>query len=340
MSDTRPLQTLPSAGAPLAECSSPSSGYISESHQSKPERSEANFLQDIICGDRVEILKTLPAKSVHLTVTSPPYNCGKNYGVSDSVTWEEYWRATEAWLEEVLRVTVAGGRLAVNLPWWMGKKPRRDVPFEFQRIACGMGWLKLDKIIWVKGDENNVHTSGGWGGGGCGWGTYLSPSGPSIRCASESILIFAKGSRGRKIISGAGRGACVHGDITKDEWMEWTKDVWFVRGGSDKNHPAVFPPEIPKRLIKLYTYPGDVVLDLHNGSGTTTEAAQLLGRQFIGVDVNAAYCENARTRTGAVAPPSQEYNVAISYARHSAAKDAEIVTLGEENEGAALQPYP
>lgn len=251
----------------------------------------------ILCGDRVAELRSVPDETVALTVTSPPYNCGKDYGnTSDRVPWETYWKETREWLVEVLRVTQQGGRLAVNLPWWMCKKPRRDVPFEFQTIAREIGWLMLDKIIWVKGDEGNIHTSGGWGGGGCGWGTYLSPSGPSIRCASEPILIFAKGSRGRKVLSGEGRGLCVRGDMTKDEWMKWTMDVWFVRGASDRQHPAVFPPEIPKRLIKLYTYPGDTVLDLHNGSGTTTEVASQLGRGFIGIDANPEYCERARTR--------------------------------------------
>ena len=255
------------------------------------------WLGRIVCGDRTEILRSLPPESVDFTVTSPPYNCGKNYGAtSDSVPWETYWQQTREWLAEVLRVTKPGGRLAVNLPWWMGKKPRRDVPYEFQTAARELGWLMLDKIIWVKGDENNIHTSGGWGGGGCGWGTYLSPSGPSIRCASEPILIFAKGSRGRGVISGEGRGLCVRGDMTKEEWMEWTMDVWFVRGASDRQHPAVYPPEIPKRLIKLYTYPGDVVLDPHNGSGTTTTTAQLLGRQFIGIDANPEYCRTAEAR--------------------------------------------
>lgn len=251
--------------------------------------------QEIFCGDCVSILSNLPDASVDLTVTSPPYNCGKDYGVSkDRLSWEDYWKQVEAWLSQVYRVTKSGGRLAVNLPWWTGKKPRRDVTFPFKALALAAGWLFLDKIIWIKGNENNVHTSGGWGKGGCGWGTYMSPSGPSIRCASEPILIFAKESRGRKRVSGEGRGACVRGDMTKEEWMTWTLDTWFIRGVSHQKHPAVFPAEIPTRLIKLYTYPGEIVLDPFNGSGTTTFAARRLGRQFIGIDSNPDYCELAR----------------------------------------------
>jgi len=158
------------------------------------------LLGQIVHGDRLAVLSSLPAECVDLTVTSPPYNCGKDYGTtSDALPWDEYWGQTEAWLSEVFRVTRQGCRLAVNLPWWMNKKPRRDVPFQFKTVAQAVGWTMLDKIIWIKGDSHNVHTSGGWGGGGCGWGTYLSPSGPSIRCASEPILIFSKGGRGRRL---------------------------------------------------------------------------------------------------------------------------------------------
>ena len=264
------------------------------------------LLGQIVHGDRLAVLSSLPAECVDLTVTSPPYNCGKDYGTtSDALPWDEYWGQTEAWLAAVFRVTRPGCRLAVNLPWWMNKKPRRDVPFQFKTVAQAVGWTMLDKIIWIKGDSNNVHTSGGWGGGGCGWGTYLSPSGPSIRCASEPILIFSKGGRGRRVLSGEGRGLCVRGDMTKAEWMAWTLDVWFVRGASCKEHPAVFPVEIPRRLIKLYTYPGDVVLDPHNGAGATTEAASETGRQYIGIDANEEFCRVARRRVSSPNPAGQ-----------------------------------
>ena len=190
-------------------------------------------LSKLLCGDAsVVIREQIPPASVHLCCTSPPYNCGKDYGVSnDHRPWDDYWEWTEDWLSAVYSAVVSGGRLAVNLPWWMGKKPRRSVPFEFQKVAERVGWLFLDKITWAKGGSSNLHTSGGWGGGGCGWGTYLSPSGPSIRCASEPILIFSKERRGRGVVSGQGRGACIRGDMTPEEWHQWTLDVWFMRGG-------------------------------------------------------------------------------------------------------------
>lgn len=237
------------------------------------------------CGDCLDVLPTLEAHSVALTVTSPPYNCGKDYGeVSDDLPWDTYWDQTRQWLTECLRVTKTGGRLAVNLPWWMGKKPRRDVPHEFKKLALSVGWLTLDKIIWSKGYINSN-----------GWGTYLSPSGPSIRCTSELILIFAKDSRGRGVISGAGRGACVRGDVTPQEWAQWTQDVWSIKGASHPEHPATFPAEIPHRLIKLYTFPGETVLDPFMGTGTTGRAAQEVGRNFIGIEKSQRFYTLAQT---------------------------------------------
>ena len=112
----------------------------------------------------------------------------------------------------------------MNLPWWMGKKPRRDVPYEFQTIARALGWLMLDKIIWVKGDENNIHTSGGWGGGGCGWGTYLAvrPKHP-VRVRANPDTRQGQPWPWRHLRRRA--WPAVRGDMTKEEWMEWTMDV-------------------------------------------------------------------------------------------------------------------
>lgn len=256
----------------------------------------------LIHGDCLDVMKTLPDASVSLVVTSPPYNCGKVYGENtDSLPINDYWEFTAKWLACSWRVLSDNGRLAVNLPWWMGKKPRLEVPFTFHRLALEAGFRLLDKVIWVKGTNKSLHVSGGWGGGGSGWGTWLSPSGPAIRCASEPILIFSKGQRrGRGVVSGNGRGDCLKGDASKEEFLEWTVDVWMVRGRSDASHPAVFPIEIPKRLVGLYTFPGETVLDPFMGIGTTGKACQQGSREFIGIEKEAAYIEIARKRLAEV----------------------------------------
>lgn len=254
-------------------------------------------LDTIVCGDNATVMAGWPEGCIDLICTSPPYNCGMDYGpVDDQLPWGAYWEAAGRWLAESLRVLRPGGRLVVNLPWWMGSKPRRDVPHAFKCLALSLGYLFLDKILWIKGGEANVHTSGGYGGGGCGWGTYLSPSGPSIRCASEPILVFSRGSRGRGEVSGEGRGACRRGDLTPAEWLAWTVDCWFLRGAADKQHPAVWPVEIPWRLIRLYCFPDEVVLDPFMGSGRTAQAARRAGRRWIGIEANPQFCELARGR--------------------------------------------
>lgn len=228
---------------------------------------------------------------VALCVTSPPYNCGKDY--EKVMDYEDYYLFTGSWMRGAYKSLISGGRLAVNIPWWIFKKPRLDAVDLYKRAALHAGFMFLDKIIWIKGDENNVHVSGGYGGGGCGWGTYMSPSGPSIRCASEPILIFCKESRGRKVLSGKGRGDCVKGDMTKEEFMKFTTDTWFIRGGGNIGHPATFPVDIPYRLIKLYTFPGEVVVDPFMGSGTSGQAAISVGRKFIGIELHKKYYDMA-----------------------------------------------
>ena len=234
---------------------------------------------------------------VDMIITSPPYNCGKRYGTYlDNLSYNGYWEFIEKWLSVSFESLCQGGRMAVNIPWWIGKKPRKDYPFKFKEIAKKLDYLFLDKITWIKGNGINQHVSGGWGGGGCGWGTYMSPSGPAIRCASEPILIFSKDSRGRKRISGKGKGDCLKGDISKDEFLKWTIDTWFINGNVNKQHPATFPIELPTRLIKLYTYPNEIIIDPFMGSGTTLRAAKDLGRKAIGIEIEEKYCEIAVER--------------------------------------------
>ena len=276
----------------------------------------------LICGD---LRKTIMGDMVDLLITSPPYNCGKDYNsISDELSYEDYWSFTCGWVSSAYEALKSGGRMVVNLPWWMMKKPRRDVPGKFKQVAEMIGFKYLDKIIWIKGDEKNQNVSGGWGGGGSGWGTYMSPSGPAIRCASEPILVFAKEKRGRGRISGKGNGDCIKGDITKEEFLSWTIDVWFIRGEHDKMHPAVFPKEIPTRLIKLYTYPGETVMDPFMGSGRVGEACIETAREFIGIEKDPAFYQYAKSRIDGA-----KYNQSLDLIAKSRGKSANALFAKE-----------
>lgn len=249
-------------------------------------------LDTIVCGDCLDVMRDMPADSIDLIITSPPYNCGKEYGIyDDSRTWPEYWGLMLSVFQESCRLLIDGGRMAVNIPWWIGKKPRRFAMVEFYQNALTSGLIFIDKIIWIKGNENGVR-----GDLGTGWGTWLSPSGPSIRCASEPILVFAKKHRGRRVVTGEGRGKCLVGDMSKNEFLENTTDVWFIQGQGDKDHPAVFPVELPERLIKLYSWPDELVFDPFMGLGTTAEAALKTNRHWHGCDIDPEYVKLANQR--------------------------------------------
>ncbi|MFC1675872.1 DNA-methyltransferase [Planctomycetota bacterium] len=141
-----------------------------------------------------------------------------------------------------------------------------------------------ESIIWHKKNSNVKNTA---------FGSFKSPSNIILRASHEHILIWSKEQWNLPNITEQ------EPDITKDEFLGWTYSVWSVMNNNNNkaNHPAIFPEEIAKRLIKLYSYPGDLILDNFNGTGTTTAVANMLGRKYIGIDQNANYCKYAKERT-------------------------------------------
>ncbi len=138
------------------------------------------------------------------------------------------------------------------------------------------------EIIWNKGSSASPSTA---------WGSWMSASNPVLRDTHEYILIFSKESFSR-------RKKDKENTITRDQFLEWTKSVWTFPAVSAKSigHPAPFPEELPYRLIQLYSFKGDVVLDPFCGSGTTCIAALKSGRYYIGYDIKPEYVELANNR--------------------------------------------
>jgi site-specific DNA-methyltransferase (adenine-specific) len=224
----------------------------------------------------------LPDNSVSLAFTSPPYNNGKEY--DHDLSLEEYlgliWRVAQ----EVYRVLRPGGRYVVNIAN-LGRKPYIPLHAHFYQVHCATGFLPMGEIIWQKGKGNN---------GSCAWGSWKSARSPRLRDVHEYILVFAK-----KFFSRPDQG---FSDISANEFMEATLSVWNIPPVSARKigHPAPFPLELAARVIKLYSYVGDVVLDPFNGSGTTCAAAKMLGRRYAGFDVSAEYCKLAESRIAQV----------------------------------------
>ena len=227
-----------------------------------------------------EFMDELPDCSVHLMVTSPPYNVGKDY--DEDLSLEEY-RAflTRVW-KETHRVLVPGGRACINIAN-LGRKPYIPLHGYIIEDMLGLGFLMRGELIWNKASSASPSTA---------WGSWLSASNPTLRDVHEYILVFSKDSFRRA------KEQVKRNSITKEEFLEYTKSVWTFPAESARKigHPAPFPIEMPRRLIQLYTFERDVVLDPFMGSGSTAIAARASERNFVGYDISLEYCNLAEGR--------------------------------------------
>ena len=238
------------------------------------------FLDKIILGGACDILKKLPDRCVHLMITSPPYNVGKDY--DEDLTLGGYLDFIEEVMREVYRVLVWGGRVCFNVAN-LGRRPYIPLHVYLIQVFEEIGFLFRGEIIWDKGDAVS--------GASTAWGSWQSAVNPILRDQHEYIIVLSKGSfkreRGNK-----------EDTITRDEFLEFTKSVWrFMPESARKvGHPAPFPEELPYRCIQLYSFKGDVILDPFVGSGTTCVAALKAGRHFIGIDIEEDYVRLAEGR--------------------------------------------
>jgi DNA modification methylase len=224
-------------------------------------------------------MRDLPDGCIHLMVTSPPYNVQKEY--DQNLTLEEYRTLLRDVFAETRRVLVTGGRACINIAN-LGRKPYLPLHAMVISEMLDLGFLMRGEIIWDKAASASASTA---------WGSWLSAANPVLRDVHEYILVFSKGSFRRP---GEGREST----IARDEFLEWTKSVWTFPAVSARQigHPAPFPEELPRRLIQLYTFKGDVVLDPFTGSGTTCLAARDLGRRYVGYEIHPEYYELAQER--------------------------------------------
>ena len=224
-------------------------------------------------------MSVLPDESVHLMVTSPPYNVGKDYDLDLGL--EEYRALLRDVCREVYSKLVVGGRACVNVAN-LGRRPYIPLHSYIIEDMQEIGFLMRGEIIWDKAASAGASTA---------WGSWMSATNPVMRDVHEYILVFSKGSMGR---SGEGRVST----ITRDEFLEYTKSIWGfpAESATRVGHPAPFPEELPRRLIQLYTFEGDVVIDPFCGSGTTCVAALKANRHYVGFDNSEEYVELSRER--------------------------------------------
>jgi len=240
----------------------------------------------VYCRDCLDGFGELRSSSVDLIVTSPPYNnAAEKYNPIKYGSYYDYKPTREYfdWLRCVFQkaflVLKDGGRLAINI----GSKKNGAIPSHaiLGEMLTEVGYSFYTTIIWMKGNSSRNSS----------FGSYLSPSCPSFVTSHEYVIILHKGKRS------IGKGQT---DLTKNEFVEWTRGVWTFPGVHSEEHPAPFPITLPYRLIKLLTYPGALVVDPFAGRATTGVAAKMLNRRFIGFDIDGSYVRigNRNIRTG------------------------------------------
>lgn len=276
--------------------------------------------------------------SVALVVTSPPYFAGKQYeeelereGVPSS--YLEYLEMLEDVFRECTRTLEPGGRIAVNVAN-LGRKPYRSLSADVIAILQDrLGLLLRGEIIWKKAEG---------AAGSCAWGSFQSAANPVLRDLTERVVVASKG-RFDRALERKDRAKSEwpsENSLSKEEFMDATTDLWEIppESATRVGHPAPFPVLLPQRLIDLYTYRGDLVLDPFMGSGSTAVAAVRTHRHFMGYDTDQAYVKAAIARIEAERAGVSEPIVVLPATKGAKRATADGMTLEQAMRGGEKAP--
>ena len=240
------------------------------------------YKNEIICGDSTDVLKNLPDNCVDLVFTSPPYNFGLDYSSNnDAKTWEKYFEKLYLVFDQCIRVLKYGGRIIVNVqPLFSDYIPIHHL---ISNYFINKKLIWKGEILWEKNNYNCKYTA---------WGSWKSPSSPYLKYTWEFLEIFCKGDLKKK-------GDRKNIDINDEEFKKWVVAKWSIapeRKMKNYGHPAMFPEELVRRGLKLFSFENDLILDPFNGVGTTTKVAHELNRNYLGIDNAKVYCNTAKKR--------------------------------------------
>ena len=259
---------------------------FSKAINSLPEK----FVNSIVCGDSEQVLKRLPDNCIDMIFTSPPYNFGLDYDAeADDHRWPDYFDKLFKVFEQCVRVLKYGGRIIVNVqPLYSDYIPSHHMISNF---FLGKKLIWKGEIVWEKNNYNCKYTA---------WGSWRSPSNPYLKYSWEFIEIYCKGDLKKE-------GNRLNADITADEFKKWVYGKWSIapeRKMKEYGHPAMFPEALADRIIRLFSFRNDVILDPFAGIGTTCIVAKRNCRKYLGIDIVEKYCDTAASRLSKQLEPS------------------------------------
>ncbi|MCH7927397.1 MAG: site-specific DNA-methyltransferase [Candidatus Dadabacteria bacterium] len=264
------------------------SKLYNELANNKQVKKETNLFPEDLLNSTIfgsaEDMSMIPDNSLHLMITSPPYNVSKEY--DEDLSLSEYLKMLRKVFTETYRVLVSGGRACINVAN-LGRKPYIPLSDYISQMMIEIGFNMRGEIIWNKAASASPSTA---------WGSWMSASNPTLRDIHEYILVFSKGDYKRD--RNKTEKETKQNTIIKEDFIEWTKSIWTFNAESARKigHPAPFPIDLPYRLIQLYSFETDIILDPFMGSGTTAIAALKSSRAYVGFEINKDYIQLTNKR--------------------------------------------
>ena len=268
-----------------------------------------NYLNKITTGDCREVMKEMPANSIDLMVTSPPYGVGIAYdSFDDDINFDDYKEFSKEWLTEAFRVLKPDGRLALNIPYEINRQEKGGRIFmvgELWNILASIGY-KFYGVVDL--EESSPHRSKT-----TAWGSWMSPSSPYIYNPKECVLLCYK-QLSKKQTKGTPQWKSwveqvedknnpelfvnkkMYEKSDKDDFISLVYGQWNYFADTRQQTKATFSMDIPVRAMKILSYKEDIVMDPFMGSGTSAVAAEFVGRNWVGVELSENYTEVANKR--------------------------------------------